>query len=265
MNTKKIKTLALSTTSMLILLLTFTGCGKPKTYKPLNILFIGNSYTYYGDLPEVITQMALAKGRIIHHQQQTPGGKSLAEHWQMGKAAQLIDSGNWDIVVLQDQSSMPAVKPEETQKYAKLFCDKIHAIGATPMFYLTPAYHAPRSDPIPDMQAKLAKTYIQVAKENNALIAPIGLAWQAAYKHNPDYPLHTQDNSHPAALGVYLNGLVFYAAIYNEKPENMITEMKVVKDGKEQIIRWDINNKTRRQLETYTWQAMQNLAIQTNQ
>ena len=81
----------------------------------MRVAFVGNSYTYFNDLPTVLaTLAALTPARIdLHHKQVTPGGSSLADHANLSKAsgvataAMLAEEQGWDYVVLQDQSQTP--------------------------------------------------------------------------------------------------------------------------------------------------------------
>src|SRR5690242_8900445 len=69
----------------------------------IHVLFIGNSFTYYHDLPKMIAELAKAgKQRPLHYERETPGGCTLEKHWKDGKALAKIQSRKWDFVVLQD-------------------------------------------------------------------------------------------------------------------------------------------------------------------
>jgi hypothetical protein len=53
----------------------------------IHVLFIGNSFTYYHDLPKMISELAKAgKQRPLRYERETPGGCTLAKHWKDGKA-----------------------------------------------------------------------------------------------------------------------------------------------------------------------------------
>src|SRR5687768_13654297 len=80
---------------------------------PLRVLFIGNSYTYYNDLPSVIADLAhdAREARPILAEQLTVGGATLESHLEGGEAVRRIRAGSsrgaWDLVVLQEQSTRP--------------------------------------------------------------------------------------------------------------------------------------------------------------
>src|ERR1700682_5938249 len=67
----------------------------------LQALFIGNSFTYYHDLPKMVAELAKAGGqRPLRYERETPGGCTLEKHWKDGKALAKIQSRKWDYVVL---------------------------------------------------------------------------------------------------------------------------------------------------------------------
>src|SRR5207249_4374877 len=62
----------------------------------------------------------------------------------------------------------------------------------------------------PDTEAELTKAYRDLAKETKAMIAPVGVAWEAVLKDDPKAGLHAADKSHPTRKGTYLAACVFY-------------------------------------------------------
>ena len=57
----------------LLLLAIFAAFCQAKT--ELNVLFIGNSYTYVNDVPVLIEKLAQASGLTLNHEQHTEGNK----------------------------------------------------------------------------------------------------------------------------------------------------------------------------------------------
>lgn len=47
---------------------------------PLNILFVGNSITYYNNLPQTFEQIANEQGNHVTIDQHTPGGTGFIHH-----------------------------------------------------------------------------------------------------------------------------------------------------------------------------------------
>src|ERR1700760_4353677 len=83
--------------------------GKPQTATryALNILFIGNSYTYYQNMPQILAELAAhdpANVTELRVQSITKAGGDLEGMWNAGQAQQLITNAHWNYVVLQEES-----------------------------------------------------------------------------------------------------------------------------------------------------------------
>ena len=74
----------------------------------LNILFIGNSYTSSNNLPSLISSIANSMGDYVNFESSLVGGATLQNHTNNTNTISLILDGDWDYVVLQEQSQYPA-------------------------------------------------------------------------------------------------------------------------------------------------------------
>ena len=193
------------------------------------ILFVGNSYT--GQIRGAVTKLFAAspEGKATELEFVTPGGKTLAFHLGNEATTKKIKEGNWDFVVLQDQSQTPAVFPKKFEAAAVKLDKLIDASGAKTVFYQTwgrrdgdkanpklfPTYES--------MQKKLSKNYLSAAKRCKARLAPVGDTWSLVRKENPTLgkELYKKDGSHPSAKGAYLAACVFYATIFEKSPEKI--------------------------------------------
>src|SRR5438477_381022 len=103
----------------------------------MRILFIGNSFTARNNVPELIAQLAAARGRELQHQLIQAGGASLRMHWNKGDAQRAIAQTQYDYVVLQEQSTLPLKNPQRFHENVRLFDPVIKAAGAKTALYLT--------------------------------------------------------------------------------------------------------------------------------
>lgn len=198
-----------------------------------SVLFIGNSLTFGANVPQVTEAMLVAKRTPFVVNQHTIGAATLGSLWNQKDAEgadarmqskmsprQKIVGRKWGFVVLQDQSMLPAARPPDTLKHAKLFCDAIHARGSIPVFYATWGY-----DNDPEMLDKLTATYLKAAKDNNAILAPVGLAFVKAGAADKSIELFMKDGIHASLHGGYLAACVFYAAMSGESPVGLPAKM----------------------------------------
>lgn len=227
--------------------------------KSLKVLFVGNSYTYVCGMPEILKAMVEANGHELHYDQQTPGGRTFQKHWEEKKAVEKMKTGDYDIVVFQNQSFEPVSNPENMMKYGKLLAADADKAGADKLYYLTMAYKGPvkwmKTDSeearqgaalLPEMHDRLVESYTRLATETDGTIAPVGIAWKLAYEANPALKLHSGDQSHAAPQGAYLTALVFYASLYGNELDNMPSELtvKTRKKGKMQDLEIKLDTKT---------------------
>lgn len=183
---------------------------------PVELLFLGNSYTHVNDLPGMLEELAAAAGRPVRHESITPGGITLGGHATNSRTVAKVASRRWSYVVLQEQSQLPLVEPEAFFQPARALDAAARAAGARTLLYLT----WPRRD-APGNQAKLTAAYSQLARELGADVAPVGPAWAAALAERPDLALYDSDGSHPGPKGTYLAALVFFAKIFHRSPEGL--------------------------------------------
>ena len=179
----------------------------------MKVLFIGNSYTYYNNLPGMLQALSNAAGKTLETAMVTSGGKSLEWHWYNPETLDAIDKGQWDSIVLQDHSLRAVEEPDKLRSAVTKLAARIRKVDAIPLLYPTWARQH-----IPGMQDAITETYVRVAREIDAMVAPVGCAWRKARVASPGLSLHVEDRSHPSMLGSYLAACVFYATLFGETP-----------------------------------------------
>ena len=179
----------------------------------LKVLFIGNSFTARNNVPELIAQLAAARGQQLQHQLIQAGGASLRMHWNKGEAQRAIEQTRYDYVVLQEQSTLPIKNPSRMHENIRLFDQAIKDAGARTVLYQTWARQN-----APETQAALTAAYATIAAELGALIIPVGSAWQQFLLQHQEPLLHDKDQSHPSLAGSYLAACVFFAVFFGENP-----------------------------------------------
>jgi hypothetical protein len=94
--------------SFLLLSSVVSSCGGSSA-PAVRVLFIGNSHTAFNALPKVVRVMATSVDRDVEVGMTAPGGWWLRDHAASPETIALITDGDWDFVVLQEQSMAPAV------------------------------------------------------------------------------------------------------------------------------------------------------------
>ena len=170
------------------------------------VLFIGNSLTYFNDMPAIVEALSAAAGAPhvrLECRAVTAPGFSLEDHWDRSDARAQIARGGWDFVVLQQGSSALAAGRESLLRDARRFAPLIRKAGATPALYAVWPSAARRYD-----FDAVAVSYAEAAKEIGGVLLPVGTAWQAAWQRDPGLALYDPDGLHPSPAGSYLAALV---------------------------------------------------------
>ncbi len=184
---------------------------------PITVLFIGNSYTFGNNLPDLVQEWAETIGVELSTEMIAKGGALLEQHAADPQTLATIAEMAPTYVVLQGQSYVPLVAPFTFYTGVAPLAQAAHAAGSTPVLFETWARqegHGMYSNELAgydptSMQATLREAYQKAATDNDGIYAPVGDAWEMSLGANPDLILHSGDGSHAAMTGSYLAAAVF--------------------------------------------------------
>jgi len=194
-------------TMSLTLLSIGSNFSQTKENKAIKVLFVGNSFTYFFNLPQVVSSMAKSQGVEIITRQSTVGGSNLEEHWKEQKGTitrKLLDSLKWDYVVLNNHSTSAIDTPEDFMEYGTKFIELVRSKGAKPIIMQTWGY---KSNPL--MIRPIMEGYEKLVNSTKSAYVPAGELFMEVRKWRPDLELF-QDDKHPSSNGTYLLGLAFF-------------------------------------------------------
>jgi hypothetical protein len=215
------------------LFLQYYSIAQERSISNKNILFIGNSYTYVNDLPLMIANVSLSTNDTISYNSSTPGGYTFNNHTQDTASISKIKQGNWDFVVLQEQSQLPSFPigqvSVESFPYAKILDSIINTYNscAETVFYMTwgrkngDASNCASWPPVctyQGMDSLLRDRYTQMAFDNKTILSPVGALWHYLRLNNPSIELYSSDESHPSVAGTYAAACSFYSVIFRKNP-----------------------------------------------
>lgn len=210
----------------LILILSLYSCNENKsnieninsnneiTYK--KALMIGNSFTFYWNLPQVLERMFASKDIRIKVDQKTIGGSKLFEHWNYN----LVENyklEDYDYVIFNDHSTYPMKNIDTCAKYISLFSSLANDLNIKPFIYGTWEYDYLKRI----SESKSSNTMERLdslAQMNNAIYVPVGNAFEYVEKNYKEINLYMDDNKHPSPNATYLAACVFYSMITGESP-----------------------------------------------
>ena len=196
-----------------LLILLFACCSAgAQTGAPLRILFVGNSLTYYNDVPQIAaaTVAAMQPGRAIHVEMLASGGATMGDHLREGQLAKLLNKRDYDIVVLQDVGGFPACEdtfPGCAQTVAGV-CEAaklVREAHARPLLFGT--WQSLAAD-----QRVLSAATLDEAKHCGAEVADVGAAMQRFVERIPGAPPWSKDG-HPTLEGSWIAAATLSRAI----------------------------------------------------
>jgi hypothetical protein len=188
------------------------------------VLFVGNSYSF--GVPRALSQRAMKEGKKVRIGHSTYGGWSLERHATHEATLRKIREGRWDVVVLQEQSQIPAMPKKKVAD--KMFgpvrqlAAEARRSGAIPVLYQTWGRRdgdaTPRNDDFYAMSQRLREGYRTAANQaGGLLVVPVGDVWEKQMKAGRGQSLFVADGSHPSLEGNRVTAEVFYRTFFESR------------------------------------------------
>jgi hypothetical protein len=201
---------------MLLFLFVLTNVNANTNRDTLRVLFVGNSYIFFNNLPQMVSLISDSLNTKLICKQSVYGGATLGDHWNSRKGIRtraILEQEKFDIVVIQDNSMWPLEHVDSVLMIGKLFCDLIKSKNATAYIYNTWSREAK-----PQTQSAINKTYEALALQTQSVLVPVGNVWAEAKVQKPTVQLYTSDQSHPSWHGTFLTALCFVKKITGSLP-----------------------------------------------
>ncbi len=192
------------------------------------ILFIGNSYTFYNRLPDMVKNLAASVDMKLAPSYSLKGGETLKGHLETDYLLEQLKKGGFDYVVIQEASYPPSYPTKYVVENVYPYAHQLDSLvkagspNAKTIYYMTWGHKNgiinsqtdyPLNKTYKGMQDRVALTYLEMAHENGGLCAPVGLAWERVRNERPDINLYAKDNSHASLEGSYLAGCTILSTI----------------------------------------------------
>lgn len=196
-------------------LVVLANCGgghvalEPDSGREYQFLFIGNSLTYFNDLPGTMAQLGASGNHTIRVGSVARPNFALIDHANgLSDALDVIRLGGWDYVVLQQG---PSALPESRDTLiiaARMLDSAIRGSGGrTALLMVWP--ESSRFIVFDDVR----DSYLTAAQDVEGLFLPAGEAWRTAWAEDQTLAFYGPDGYHPSPLGTYLAALVVYEGI----------------------------------------------------
>jgi hypothetical protein len=189
-----------------------------------NILFVGNSITYFNDMPLLFRDIANNKGKNVVTQMYAPGGTGFVNHVADANVYNLFKNTVWDAVVLQPGSGESAGMSSSVNtsiQRGQVLIDSIRKYSpcAKILLYQIP-YGIPSATTYNTyftLQTRIKDSITKMADNLHIPMVPAGESARMHYAAQQDLLLHGSYNDiHPNLNGSYLVASTLFAAIFQE-------------------------------------------------
>lgn len=193
------------------------------------VLFIGNSITYFNDMPQTFKNIANSLGDETSVTMYAPGGTGFVNHVADPAVYNLFRQGNWDYIVLQpgsNESPGYSAPINETLERARTLIDSIYTYNpcADVLFYEI-SYgvwgNTPNNLATYNNTMSLIKDNLEIlADSTKSFFAPVGEGFRTKWNKNQTEMLwNSNGDIHPNAKGSYIAACTFYSTIF-QKPSH---------------------------------------------
>lgn len=194
-----------------------------------NILFIGNSYTHYNNMPKIFDQLATSKGYDLQVEMFAKSSHTCKMHSERKDLYEKIGSKKWDYVVFQGFSRELFYRPAHLDTsflpYFNRIMDSIYSNYSCTNVLLYQNWGYKNGYEIDsnqvsyqEMSDRIAMGYQYVSDKYALPIVPVGQVWETVKSNYPSINLYTEDNQHPSLFGSYLVACTFFTAILKSSP-----------------------------------------------
>src|SRR5262245_15188050 len=193
----------------------------------LNVLFIGNSLTYWNSLPAIVGALAdSAHVKPLVWTQVAFPDFALEDHWSEGSALAALRSHKWDVVVLQQGPSSLPENRANLIEWSQRFDVEIKKAGGVAALYMV----WPQSNRFQDFD-NASMSYQLAAESVKGMLFPVGEAWRAAWRRDADVQLYSSDGLHPSVNGSYVAALVMYPLLFGWTAVGLTVEPQIYMAG----------------------------------
>ena len=198
----------------------------------LNILFIGNSFTFYNEMPtKFFKNICGSAGYKVKIEAITNGGHYLAEFADTSdeygkKVDKALKNNKYDVVILQEQSGCPIANPKKFYGGVRDLAKKVKDNGAELYLYETWGYKkgysklSSHGGSTKIMEMKLRAAYTAIAEEVGAEVILAGVAMLDIHTQGK-IEVYRDDLFHPSAQGSALVAYTIFGKIFMEDARNV--------------------------------------------
>ncbi len=177
----------------------------------MKILFLGNSHTYYNDLPALFKKICKENGKDVEVNMLAQPGVTYG--WHLGQYTDLrfaLVHGGYDYIIMQQAAHEPCPSKEETIADAGRIIEMARAQGVKVIQTLPWARLG-----MAEEFEKMKDIYYTLCEKYSVKMNPVGHVFERIVADHPDIRLHWFDGAHAGPYGSFANALCTYATLFD--------------------------------------------------
>ena len=210
----------------------YLGNAIPKD--TLNVLCVGNSFTYYWGCPSMLKEIAWNEGHYLRVKSTLKGGQTFGDHLALPVSRNVVNAGRYDYAFFQDQSQSPARYASDTTQFDYVntnflkLTDRLlsrsrncHVILESTWSFEKDDFggfgsHAAFDSLMTIGTSMMIRNASKIFGANDFEVSPIGRAFSIVRNENPGIDLYSADSKHQSDYGSYLKACVNYLMIFRK-------------------------------------------------
>ncbi len=183
----------------------------------MKVLFLGNSHTFYNDMPQIFANICKESGKDVEVAMQAHPGVTYG--WHYGQLTELrfaLMYGGFDYIVMQQAAHSPCPPKEETLADGEKIIKLARANGVTPIQTMP---WAEKRDP--DHQKGMYDIYNTLSEQFGVKLAYAGNVFEDVFYNHPEIDMYWRDGEHASPYGSYTIAMAVYRAIFGESVKGL--------------------------------------------
>lgn len=183
----------------------------------MKVLFVGNSHTYYNDMPQIFADMCKEKGKNVEVTMQAHGGVTYGWHYsQMNELRFALMYGGYDYLVMQQAAHVPCPSKEETITDAEKIINLARKCGVKVIVAMPWAERDYQ-----DHQKIMYDTYYILRDKFDVKLTCTGNVFEEVYNTHPEINMYWVDGQHASPYGSYTAAMGAFKAIFAESVKGL--------------------------------------------
>ena len=190
------------------------------------ILFIGNSFTFYWNLPSQVERMSIERGLNWDVKHFTLPSATLKTLWNDPDLKSILESETFDHVIIQEHSTNILTNANGNSEFYFGQITSLIPDSTQIHFFSTWMYPSMEQFNINNEEYPIERSIKQIIEDTTAKIIPIGRAFKLFQSKYPQFNLFMEDDKHPNPNGSYLASCVIFSHLSAESSLNLSKRYK---------------------------------------